>query len=58
MAEQTNRKAYPTDLTDAEWRKIEPHVPAPKSLSKKSWNAGFSRSKHWPKLPFYADPTA
>lgn len=25
------RSAYPTDLTDAEWAILEPHVPAPKS---------------------------
>src|SRR5205085_5999169 len=25
------RPAYPTDLTDAEWAILEPHVPAPKS---------------------------
>jgi putative transposase len=24
------RKPYPTDLTDAEWKYIEPHMPAPK----------------------------
>jgi hypothetical protein len=24
------RKPYPTDLSDAEWKYIEPHVPAPK----------------------------
>lgn len=27
---ELTRKAYPTDLTDAEWRKLEPLVPAPK----------------------------
>jgi len=31
MAEQSRRKPYSTDLTDAEWKIIEPHVPAPKS---------------------------
>lgn len=31
MAEQPRRKPYSTDLTDAEWKIIEPHVPAPKS---------------------------
>ena len=31
MAEQQNkRKPYPTDLTDAEWQRIEPYVPKPK----------------------------
>ncbi len=30
MAEQPQRKPYPTDLTNAEWERIEPHVPAPK----------------------------
>ena len=24
------RKSYPTDLSDAEWNYIEPHLPAPK----------------------------
>src|SRR5215211_2277716 len=24
------RKPYPTDLSDAEWKYIEPHMPAPK----------------------------
>jgi putative transposase len=24
------RKPYPTDLSDAEWTYIEPHLPAPK----------------------------
>jgi hypothetical protein len=24
------RKPYPTDLSDAEWNYIEPHLPAPK----------------------------
>ena len=27
---ELTRKAYPTDLSDAEWRKMEPLVPAPK----------------------------
>jgi putative transposase len=27
---ETTRKAYPTDLSDAEWQKLEPLVPAPK----------------------------
>lgn len=32
MAEQsTPRKPYPSDLTDAEWQKIEPLIPRPKS---------------------------
>lgn len=30
MAEQPRRKSYPSDLTDEEWQRIEPHVPAPK----------------------------
>ncbi|MGQ9522940.1 MAG: transposase [Anaerolineae bacterium] len=30
MAEQNQRKPYPTDLTDAEWQKIAPYVPAAK----------------------------
>lgn len=30
MAEQPRRKPYSTDLTDAQWKRIEPHVPAPK----------------------------
>ena len=25
-----NRQLYPTDLTDAEWSQLEPHVPPPK----------------------------
>ena len=28
------RKPYPTDLTDAEWNYIEPHLPAPKGLGR------------------------
>ncbi len=32
MVEQNNtRKSYPSDLTDAEWQKIEPLIPKPKS---------------------------
>jgi putative transposase len=31
MAEKTQRKAYATDLTDAEWQKIEPLLPAAKT---------------------------
>jgi putative transposase len=31
MAEQTRRKRYLTDLTDAEWEIVEPYLPAPKS---------------------------
>jgi putative transposase len=27
MAKQNERKAYPTDLSDTEWQKIEPHLP-------------------------------
>jgi hypothetical protein len=26
------RKRYPTDLSDAEWKYIEPHMPAPKGF--------------------------
>ena len=29
-----NRQLYPTDLTDAEWRALEPHVPAPKAVGR------------------------
>src|SRR5215213_2637696 len=25
------RKPYPTDLSDAEWRRIEPHLPTPRA---------------------------
>jgi putative transposase len=28
------RKAYPTDLSDAEWNYIEPHLPAPKGFGR------------------------
>jgi putative transposase len=28
------RKPYPTDLSDAEWNYIEPHMPAPKGLGR------------------------
>src|SRR3712207_398512 len=28
------RKAYPTDLSDAEWNYIEPHMPAPKGYGR------------------------
>ncbi len=31
MAEQLGRKSYPTDLSDAQWQKIEPHLPVPKA---------------------------
>lgn len=30
MDKQSKRQSYPTDLSDAEWQKIEPHVPAAK----------------------------
>jgi hypothetical protein len=26
------RKPYPTDLSDAEWNYIKPHLPAPKDM--------------------------
>ena len=29
-----SRQPYPTDLTDAEWRSIAPHVPAPKGVGR------------------------
>jgi|SRR5882724_3951626 len=29
-----NRRLYSTDLTDAEWRALEPHVPAPKGVGR------------------------
>ena len=28
------RKPYPTDLSNAEWTYIEPHLPAPKGLGR------------------------
>jgi putative transposase len=28
------RKPYPTDLSDAEWSYIEPHMPAPKGYGR------------------------
>jgi putative transposase len=31
MAEQNKRTPYPTDLSDVEWQKIEPHIPKPKT---------------------------
>jgi len=31
MAEQAQRQPYPTDLSDAEWQRIKPYLPAPKS---------------------------
>jgi len=31
MAKQTERKPYPSDLSDAEWQKVEPHLPKRKS---------------------------
>ena len=31
MATQTKRKPYPSDLTDAEWEQVEPHLPKRKS---------------------------
>lgn len=31
MSEHNTRKLYPTDLTDAEYQKIEPHLPKPKT---------------------------
>ncbi|MBC7226963.1 MAG: IS5 family transposase [Thermoflexales bacterium] len=30
MAERAQRQPYPTDLSDAEWQRIEPYLPAPK----------------------------
>jgi putative transposase len=29
-----NRQLYPTDLTDAEWRALEPHLPAPNAVGR------------------------
>ena len=31
MTEQNKRTPYPTDLSDVEWQKIEPHIPKPKT---------------------------
>ena len=31
MAKRNERKAYPTDLSDAEWQKVEPHLPKRRS---------------------------
>ena len=31
MSSQTQRKAYPSDLPDAEWQLVEPHLPKRKS---------------------------
>jgi len=31
MAERAQRQPYPTDLSDVEWQRIEPYLPAPKS---------------------------
>jgi putative transposase len=28
------RKRYPTDLSDEEWKYIEPHLPAPKGFGR------------------------
>ncbi len=28
------RPSYPTDMTDAEWRLLEPHLPAPKATGR------------------------
>ena len=49
------RKPYPTDLSDAEWNYIEPHMPAPKGHGRprrlhdlrEILNAIFYRSKEW-----------
>ena len=29
-----NRRAYPTDLTDAQWRVIEPLLPGPAAMGR------------------------
>jgi hypothetical protein len=34
------RKPYPTDLSDAEWNYIEPHMPAPKGYGRRSRSVG------------------
>jgi putative transposase len=31
MAERAQRQPYPTDLSDVEWQRIQPYLPAPKS---------------------------
>jgi putative transposase len=31
MNEKKDRKAYPSDLTDAEWQRLEPHFPSEQS---------------------------
>jgi len=31
MAELAQRQPYPTDLSDVEWQRIQPYLPAPKS---------------------------
>ena len=33
------RKRYPTDLSDAEWEYIEPHVPTPRAAGRPSRHA-------------------
>jgi len=31
VAERAQRQPYPTDLSDVEWQRIQPYLPAPKS---------------------------
>jgi hypothetical protein len=31
------RKPYPTDVSDAEWNYIEPHMPAPNGQKYEDW---------------------
>jgi hypothetical protein len=43
------RRPYPTDLSDAEWNHIAPHLPAPEGHGRPraGWEKGAAREKTW-----------
>jgi putative transposase len=54
------RRPYPTDLSDAEWNYIEPHMPAPKEHGRprihsprEILDAIFYLLKQWPTVYYY-----
>jgi transposase len=44
MIEQSKREPYPIDLSDAEWEKVEPHIPKRKTKRGRKRDLPFERS--------------
>jgi transposase len=41
-------KRYPTDLSDAQWNYIEPHLPAPEEVLRRAWAREWNSKRAWP----------